>query len=140
VKKEIDQVLSGILTKRINTKEVNQAKNLLKILEAVVKNIGADVDDKDLDAMTRVQKLQCAIDGECSTQEINAMITHFASMSLMHRCLRQRKEQGKPIPTTQDAIQTMIQLEGAKLLSKKQKNAIVAAQKERMRKSINRQH
>jgi hypothetical protein len=59
-------------------------------------------------------------------------------MDLMHRILRKRVDQGKPLPQNAEAMQGAVQSEGSKMLSKAQKTKMQDVQARKMKKQMRR--
>ena len=57
---------------------------------------------------------------ESDFQEINALVTQFKSMDIMHRVLRYRVENNMPIPTSEDEAKNVMQADMRKVLSSKE--------------------
>jgi len=138
---ELDEVVQSWSAKMpvlSNNKEMQMAKKMHATIQGLVGVVGRDASDDILDNMTRTQKLQAAVAGETTVEEINLLVQQFQTMALMHRVLRKRVAQGKPLPTTQEAMQTVLQAEGRLALSKKQKSQMAQTQIRSMKKSMRR--
>jgi hypothetical protein len=138
---ELDTVVSSWASKLPglrDNKETQIAKKMHRALSGIIEVIGKDATDAELDAMTRKQKLEAAVRGETSVEEINILSQQFQSMALMHRILRKRKLESKSIPTTADGMQALLQSDGSKLLSEAQKERMKKAQLLKMRRTPRR--
>lgn len=101
-----------------NNKEIQQAKQIETVLKGLISVVGEEADESRLLKMDQAEKLKAAIAGETTLEEINLVIRQFQVTSLMHKVVRKRKVDGKSIPTTQEGIQSTIQLEAPSLMSK----------------------
>jgi hypothetical protein len=139
MKKELDEAEQSWLSKlggdRVS-KELAVAKQMHKSVSGIASIVGLDASDDELDGLSKKDKLKAAVAGETTVEDINLLIQQFQSMSLMHRIVRKRKVEGKPIPQTPDALQAIMQVEGPKLLSKTQKARIMDAQAKKMKKVL----
>ena len=90
------------------------------------------IDADRLERMDRKEKLQAAVQAGVPVEEINRTIQQFQMMAMMQKALRQCKEKGTPIPTTQEGVQTLIQSQGIQLLTKKQRAKFGKEQAKRM--------
>lgn len=118
-----------------NNKEIQQAKQMETILHGLISVVGNDADEDRLHKMNQTEKLKAAIAGETTVEEINRLIHQFQVTSLMHKVVRKRKEEGRSIPTTQEGIQSAIQVDAPALMSKAQRNKMG---KEQARKMLRR--
>ena len=121
-----------------NNKEINQAKAMHKTINGLMEITGRDATVDTLSELSRAEKLKAAVAAETSVEEINVVIQQFEGMSLMHRVLRKRKEEGRPIPKTADSMQAVIQTEGPKLLTKAQKSRMMKNQERNIKKASRR--
>jgi hypothetical protein len=104
-----------------SSKEIQMAKVMDKLLSGLVSVVGGDANDERLQQMDLKEKLKAALAGETTVEEINRLIQQFQMTSLMHRIVRKRKEEGRPIPTTAEGMQSAVQVDGPALLSKAQR-------------------
>jgi hypothetical protein len=125
MKEELDELMSSWTAKLSDSKEVRQGKDMHKTVSGIIAVVGDDATDVELENMSRTDKLKASIQGETSVEDINMFARQFQTMALMHRVLRKRKEEGKSLPQTVESMQTVIQAEGAKLLSKNQRNRMM---------------
>jgi hypothetical protein len=135
---ELDEVVNSWKSKMpgvSNLKETEMAKKLHKTLNGIINVAGKNANDEVLDKMTRRDKLQAAIEGETTVEEINTAIDQFRIMALMQKVVRQRKLSGKSIPSTPEGVQALVQAHGSKMLSKAQKSKMG---KEQARKIMRR--
>lgn len=138
---ELDEVVSSWVSRLPglgDNKETKIAKKMHRALTGIIEVIGKDATDTELDGMTRKQKLEAAVKGETTVEEINILNQQFQSMALMHRILRKRKLESKSIPATADGMQALLQSEGSKLLSEAQKERLKKAQLHKMRRTPRR--
>jgi len=138
---ELDEVVKSWAAKipvLNQSSEVKMAQSLHKTVTALIQVVGADADDDRLEEITRAEKLQAALAAETSVEEINILIKQFQNMALMHRVLRHRKVEGKPLPTTSEALQLVMQVDAPKFLTKAQKARMTGMQTRLMRKSMKR--
>jgi hypothetical protein len=106
------------------TKEIQMAKQMQTLLGGIMSVVGQDADEERLLKMDQKEKLKAALAGETTVEEINRLVHQFQMTALMHRILRKRKEDGRPIPTTAEGMQSAIQVDGPNMLSKAQKAKI----------------
>jgi len=136
---EIEQVPNSWAAKipGVNgSRELKQSTKMHQSLLGICKVMGGTATAHDLEDLNEKQKLECAIAGETSTDEIDALVQQFQMMDLMHRLVRQRQSSGKPLPLTQEAMQTLVQTEGLSLLSKPQKTKLMKRQAKDLMKGM----
>lgn len=121
---EIDEAASSWTAKLVNNKETAAVKKMQKTLTGLVKIVGEDATYDNVHNMSRKEKLEAAVAGDTSVEEINIMAAQFQTMSLMHRILRKRKSEGKAIPETPEAMQSVLQADAMKFLTKEQKKKL----------------
>jgi hypothetical protein len=121
-----------------NNKETNMAKEMHKTLTGIMDIVGRDATDETLENMSRVDKLRAAVAGETTVDQVNTVIQQFGAMSLMHRVVRKRRLEGKPIPSTADSMQTVLQTEGTKMMSKTQRDRMLKTSQRMMKKATRR--
>jgi|UniRef100_A0A8J9TUT5 hypothetical protein len=141
MKEELNDVVKSWISKIPiigSNKEILAAKRMHKTVTGLAEIIGDKATSERLGNMTRVEKLKASLQGESTVEDINILIQQFDSMSLMHKVVRRRKLEGKKIPETAEAVQTMMQTEGQRLLTKTQKTKMMSRTKEIMRKSRRR--
>jgi hypothetical protein len=117
-----------------SSKEMKMAKQMHDSVSGLVEVVGEDADIERLEDMKRKEKLQAAIAGDTTVEQIDMLIAQFRTMTLMHRVVRQRKLEGKTIPTTATAMQAVVQSEGIKFMSKSEKKKMAMQQARRMMK------
>ena len=108
-------------------KEVKEAKKSLDSIEEVV---GKGATSERLSSLTRKEKLEIGVD------DLDALVKQFRSMEVMHRMLRHRKVDGKPIPSNQEEINSILQSEGPDLLTKKEKKMYAKMQQDSMMRGL----
>ena len=135
-----EQLNQSWFTKALaESKELKLAEELKESVVGILSVVGKDATAQDLEAtMTRLEKLKAASAAGTTVDQINLVLQQFETMSLVHRVIRNRKEQGKPIPQSMEAVQAIVQAEGPKLLSKKQKSRLMKQQKTQMMKGMRR--
>jgi signal recognition particle GTPase len=141
MRSELDEIVTSWASKLPglrDNKETTVAKKMHKALSGIVDVLGKDATDAELDGMTRKQKLEAAVKGGTTVEEINMLTQQFQSMALMHRIVRKRWLESKPIPTTAEGMQALLQTDGSKHLSAAQKERLKGSQLQRMRKSPRR--
>ena len=141
MKSELDEVVKSWKVKIpviSDNKESKMAKQMHKTLTGIIKVMGEDATGEMLEQMTRTEKLKASLEGETTVEDINGIIVQFQTMDIMHRILRKRKAEGKKIPETADAIQAIMQAEGAQVLSKSQKDRMKKNSMRMMKKSMRR--
>lgn len=138
---ELEEVVKSWIAKMpilSNNKETKMAKQMHKSVLGIVNIMGSEATSEQLEAMSRTEKLKAALQGETTAEEINILIMQFQTMNLMHRVLRKRIQDGKPLPESADAMQTAVQSEGSKLLTKGQKSRMMDAQARKMKNQMRR--
>jgi len=136
---EVEQVQNSWAAKipGVNgSREMKQSTKMYQSLKGICKVMGNTATANDLEHLDEKQKLQCAIAGETSTDEIDALVQQFQMMDLMHRLVRQRQSSGKPLPLTQEAMQMLVQTEGLSLLSKAQRTKMMKRQAKELMKGM----
>jgi hypothetical protein len=136
---ELDEVVQSWIAKMpilSDNKETNMAKRMHKSVKGIGKIMGLDATATKLESMSRTEKLKAALEGETTAEQINILIQQFQTMDMMHRVLRKRVDDGKPLPQTAEAMQAAVQSEGSKLLSPKQKTKMMDAQQKKMKKQM----
>jgi hypothetical protein len=137
--KELDEVVQSWIAKMpilSDNKETKMAKRMHKSVQGIGKIMGLDATATKLESMSRTEKLKAALEGETTAEQINILIQQFQTMDMMHRVLRKRVDDGKPLPQTAEAMQAAVQSEGAKLLSPKQKTKMMDQQQKKMKKQM----
>lgn len=109
-------------------KEIQMGTEMLKAVEGIAATMGADYPADRLPDMTVRQKLQCAVAGETTASTIDQIVQQLQLMALTHKVVRSRHLQGKPIPATSEAMQTLMQMEGVRFLSKQQRQKLAKRQ------------
>ena len=120
-----------------NSKEIQMGKAMLQQVEGVVSVMGLHCTAIELKNMTLKQKLQCAVAGQTSSASIEIIVQQMQMMSLMHRVVRKRFLEGKPIPTNSDTLQVLLQTDGIKMMTKDERRALAAKQSKQMTKGLN---
>ena len=133
---ELKEVEKSWLAKIQDSAEVRQAKQMNATVTGIVHVMGADATDHDLAHMTRTQKLKAAAHSGVGVEQINMLAQQFQTMGLMHRVLKQRQAQGKAVPTTAEAMQSVMQVEGPKLMSPEHKKNMMKLQQKRMTRTL----
>jgi hypothetical protein len=103
------------------SKEFEMAKEMLALLDGLISVVGGDANESRLGQMDQKEKLKAALAGQTTVEDVNRLITQFGMTSLMHKIVRKRKEEGRPIPTTAEGMQSAVQVDGPSLLSKAQR-------------------
>ena len=139
MKAELDEVVSSWSSKvpgLNNVKELEISKKMHKSLVATISVVGDATLDR-VEKMTRIEKLKAAAASQSTVQDINILIDQFSHTTVMHKILRDRLKNNKPLPETPESAQTILQAEARKHLSAQQKKKMVAQQKRSM-KSLKR--
>ena len=69
---------------------------------------------------------------ESNLQDVNALVSQFESMDIMHRVLRHRVESGKSIPTTEASAKDIMQSDMRDVLTNKELKAMQRARMKAM--------
>lgn len=120
-----------------NSKEIQMGKAMLQQMEGVASVMGPNCSALELKNMTLKQKLQCAVAGQTSSASIDIIVQQMQMMSLMHRVVRKRYLEGKPIPVNSDALQVLLQTDGIKLMTKEERRELAAKQSQQVTKGLN---
>ena len=120
-----------------NSKEIQMGKAMLQQMEGVASVMGPNCSAAELKNMTLKQKLQCAVAGQTSSASIDIIVQQMQMMSLMHRVVRKRFLEGKPIPVNSDALQVLLQTDGIKLMTKEERRELAAKQTQQVTKGLN---
>jgi len=114
-----------------NTQEAQAAKQTQTVISGIIDEIGEDASMQEIDTLGRKGKLRVSLKSGLEVQDINIMIQQFKSMEIMHKVLRQRKSEGKPLPDTEDGMMALVQGYSAKVMTKAQRKDL---QERRMKK------
>ena len=60
-------------------------------------------------------------------EELNILVKQFQGMDIMQQVLRQRKQEGKPLPIDEASMKVAMQQDAAKVMNKTQKRDIMKA-------------
>jgi hypothetical protein len=133
---ELEEVEKSWLAKVQDSAEIRQAKQMNATVKGIVSVIGDKATDDDLANMTRAEKLKAAAGAGISVEQVNILVQQFQTMGLMHRVLRLRVNQGKAIPTTAEAMQSVMQVEGPKLMNAAHKKSMLQLQQKKMKRAL----
>jgi hypothetical protein len=133
---EVQEAANSWLAKMSQTKEAEMAQQMNQTLIGLMQVVGKDADLERLEGISRADKLKAAVAAKVTVEDIATVIEQFSSMTLMHKVLRHRYLEGKPIPTSAEAMQTVLQAEGPNFLTKQQKSKLQRKQVQRMKKAI----
>jgi hypothetical protein len=136
MQEELKEVEKSWLAKMQDGAEIKQAKQMNATVKGIVAVIGNTATDDDLINMSRTEKLKAAASAATTVEQVNILIQQFQTMGLMHRVLRQRVSHGKTIPTTAEAMQSIMQVEGPKLMNAAHKKTMLQMQQKRMRRAL----
>jgi len=70
-------------------------------------------------------KLKISINSGKTVEEINLLVQQFKTMDIMHRVLKYRKTNGKSIPKDEKSLQSVLELDAKKVLTKKEKKMVL---------------
>jgi hypothetical protein len=121
---EIDETLSSWQTKipgASRTSELQAARDTQQVVKAMLDYLGDGVTPEDINKLDRKQKLKLVIACKKPMDEVDRVLQSFKQMSIMHRILRYRKENGIPLPTDEDGLKMAMQSDGMKVLTKEEK-------------------
>ena len=141
MKAEFDEVVSSWTSKMpvlSNNKETEMAKKLHKVITGVIAVVGPDADMERLETMTRVDKLRAAAAADTTVQEINLLLQQFGTTALMHKVLRARHAAGKPLPETPEGTQAVVQSQAVHHMTAAQKQKMIKASQQDLKKSLRR--
>ena len=123
-----------------NNKETKQAKEMYHTFAGIIKVVGKDATSDTLSNLKHVDGLRAALAGETTVESVNELVHQFEQMELMHRVVRSRHLQGKPIPQSLESMQAIMQVEGPKFLSKAQRSRIIKQQRAQMMQNIRKKY
>jgi len=129
---ELDEAGSGWMNRVLATQEYENVKELQSIVKCIIEVVGGDKTCVDVEAVARLDRLKVAVGSETSESLVNHAIQQFSNAGLMHRLLRHRYEEGKPLPTSADSLQTMIQTQGLQYMDKAQRDRFKKNQSKRL--------
>jgi hypothetical protein len=121
---EIDETLSSWQTKIpgvSRTSELQAAKDTQQVVRAMLDHLGDGVTPEDIKKLDRKQKLKLVIACKKPMDEVDRVLQSFNQMSIMHRILRYRKENGIPLPSDEDGLKMAMQSDGMKVMTKEEK-------------------
>jgi hypothetical protein len=120
----------GIMSKIpfMQTKEVEQAKEVVNVVKKIIEVVGPHATAEDLLQMDRLQRLRVATTANKTLEEISIMVSQITNMDVMQKTLRKRRLEGKPIPPDKDSMQSVIQKDAINVLSKSQKDMLKSRQ------------
>ena len=120
-------------------KEVQTSKQLSKIAVAIMDVLGSKTATADeLMEMSRTDKLKVSVKSGVLVEDVNMMLQQFQSVGFMHRVIRQRRLEGKPIPKDQPSMTNLLQSQGPESFPKAQRKKLMEAQKKRLMKGMPR--
>ena len=135
--KEIDDSLNTWKAKvpgASTISEIKLAKAMRTSMQGIAKVVGNEATEEMIVKMSHKDKLLAAVNGETTLESINTLIEQFRTMSLMHRALRKRRLENKPLPTTPEAVSALLKVEAPRLMSKEQKSKLGKEQAKQMLK------
>jgi hypothetical protein len=118
--------------------ETKVAKETNKVALAIIEILGPNLSLEGVMEMSRENKLKVAIQSEKSVSEINLFMTQCQNVDILHKILRRRKLEGRPIPTDQRVIQNLVQSEGLQAMSGSQRQTLKAQMLKRGTKGFRR--
>mmetsp|Transcript_12773 Transcript_12773/g.18143 ORF Transcript_12773/g.18143 Transcript_12773/m.18143 type:complete len:232 (-) Transcript_12773:39-734(-) len=116
-----------------NTQEAQAAKQTQSVLAGIIDEIGNDASMQELEKLGRKEKLRISLKSGLDVEDINIMIQQFKSMEIMHKVLRQRKSEGKPLPETEEGMMGLVQGYSAKVMTREQKKDLQERRMKKMR-------
>jgi len=105
-----------------STKEVKKAKELKAVIESLIKQKGKDATDIEIDELSKLERLRAASAAEVTLADVDQFVEQFGNMCTIQKVLRQRHLEGRSIPLTQEKLMFVVQAEGHKHMSQKQKD------------------
>uniref|UniRef100_A0A7S2RHR0 Signal recognition particle SRP54 subunit M-domain domain-containing protein n=1 Tax=Eucampia antarctica TaxID=49252 RepID=A0A7S2RHR0_9STRA len=126
---EIDKSVGGWRSKipgMSNLEQVKAVKENQNLVNALIGELGENATAKELNQLGRKEKLLISLRSSVSVEAINMIVQQFQGMDIMHRILRYRMSNGQPIPTDEIAMQRIMQADGDKVMSKKEKRNMQA--------------
>ncbi|KAL7467396.1 hypothetical protein ACHAXS_007639 [Conticribra weissflogii] len=124
---EVDETLSSWRSKipgMGGTRQIKTAKETQKVAKAMMEQFGGDATVEDIANLDRKQKLKLSIASEMPLDDVNVILDQFRNMEIMHRILRYRKVNGKPLPTDEAGLKMAMQQDGIKVMTNQEKKAM----------------
>lgn len=124
---EVDEQLSSWKTKipgMGGTNEIKAAKESQAVVKEMLTQLGSDISAGDIANLDRKQKLKLSIACDKPLDDINRVLALFRQMSIMHRILRYRKENGMTLPTDQAGLNMAMQQDGMKVMTNQEKKEL----------------
>jgi hypothetical protein len=121
-----------------NLQQVKSAKKMNSIAKAIVEVVGGGATAEDLMNMSRTHKLNVAIKSKESVEDVNVMVAQFQGVQMMHQVIRKRKLEGKPIPTDEAGMRSVLQSESLGAMSKSQRKAMMESSQKRGMRGVGR--
>mmetsp|Transcript_18405 Transcript_18405/g.35834 ORF Transcript_18405/g.35834 Transcript_18405/m.35834 type:complete len:264 (-) Transcript_18405:80-871(-) len=124
---EVDETLSSWRSKipgMGGTRQIKTAKETQKVAKAMMEHFGGDATAEDIANLDRKQKLKLSIASEMPLDDVNVILDQFRNMEIMHRILRYRKVNGKPLPTDEAGLKMAMQQDGIKVMTNQEKKAM----------------
>eukprot|EP00934_Nitzschia_sp_Nitz4_P007113 Nitzschia sp. Nitz4//scaffold42_size132992//79605//80255//NITZ4_003404-RA/size132992-processed-gene-0.16-mRNA-1//1//CDS//3329551733//7103//frame0 len=139
-KAELDRGLNqwGANISFLQSQEIKTAKEIVKVVDALIEIKGGDVTAEELMNMDRMERLKVANASSKTVEEIGILLSQIQNMGLMQRTLKKRKEEGKAIPADQKAMQEVIKKDALKVMSKAEKEKMMQRQAAMARRSMRR--
>jgi len=88
---------------------IKKMRETQKLLEAAMDIVGSDAGAKELKEIGKKEKLKISLKSGAELKDINALVSQFESMDIMHRVLRYRVENGKPLPVSEEDAKNIMQ-------------------------------
>ncbi|KAL3762078.1 hypothetical protein ACHAW5_002591 [Stephanodiscus triporus] len=127
---EIDETLSSWQTKipgASGTAELRAAKDTQQVVKGILDHLGDGVTPEDISRLDRKQKLKLVIACKKPMDEVDRVLQSFKQMSIMHRILRYRKENGIALPSDEEGLKMAMQSDGMKVMTKEEKEEMKEA-------------
>jgi hypothetical protein len=121
---ELDETLSSWAAKlpgASKTTELEGVKAMRKVVNTIMDQLGDNVTARDIKNLDRRQKLKLAVACQMPLEELKTVFESFTKMDIMHRIMRQRKKNGIALPTDEAGLQTAMQQDGLKVMTKEEK-------------------
>ena len=85
--------------------------NIVKALLGLASN---DATDRDVESMSRLEKLRAANVAGTTEDEVTKFIHHFSRRCVEQKILRKQKLEGRPLPSTEEALVHLVSKESKK--------------------------
>lgn len=122
----------------LQTKEIKTAKEVVKVVNALIEVKGGDATADDLTKMDRLERLKVATSSNKTVEEISIFMSQIQNMDLMQKTLRKRRSEGKAIPPDAKSMQEAIKKDALAVMTKAQKETMMQRQQAMAKRAMRR--